>query len=98
MWQSLLVGGRLPDGDVEPLDGMHGSVAEVRLWSGGRSADELRASAGRAGVTGQEDGLVGWWRVDEGGGHEVHDGRWGQAGRQAGGPLLLEQRAKGRQS
>ena len=42
----------------------NGSLADVRVWSGERSAKEIRANYRRR-LLGTESGLVGYWRMDE---------------------------------
>lgn len=59
----------------DALDGLSGCVADVRLWSVCRPIEEVKSGRGRRGVSGEEEGLLGWWRTQEGGGHEVHDVR-----------------------
>jgi hypothetical protein len=68
-------GAELGGGDV--VDVMHGGVAEVRLWSTARSEEQVQAALGRSALRGDEEGLEGWWRVDQGGNHAVPDARWG---------------------
>ena len=76
------MGGRPRDGESgggDVLDGLDGSLAEVRLWSVVRKAEEVEATQGRKTLTGDEEGLAGWWRMDEGAGHAIHDARYGES-------------------
>lgn len=41
----------------------HGQIADVRVWTKVRSADEIRNSM-HADLTGQEDGLIGYWKLN----------------------------------
>lgn len=52
--------------------GFTGAIDEVRVWSVSRSASEL-AAASRRPLRGDEVGLAGCWRMDEGGGTELFD-------------------------
>jgi len=76
---TLFVAGRPVDGadsgGGEIVDGMIGSVAEVRLWSRPRSHEEIVVGRGRHALQGTEGDLLGCWRVDEGAGHIIHDCR-----------------------
>ena len=49
-----------------------GQIDEVRVWSRARSADEIKADMHHQ-LEGNEPGLVGYWRFDEGEGSIVHD-------------------------
>lgn len=40
-------------------------IADVRLWKVTRTQDDIKANMSRR-LTGDEDGLVGYWRLDEG--------------------------------
>jgi hypothetical protein len=50
----------------------HGVIDEVRIWSVTRSRAEIQADMNRK-LDGSEPGLVGYWRLDEGGGQVVSD-------------------------
>ncbi len=48
-----------------------GRIAEIRVWNRALSSSELQL--GVAGVDVASDGLVGYWKLDEGEGHIFHD-------------------------
>jgi hypothetical protein len=50
----------------------HGVIDEVRIWNVTRSPAEVQANMNRK-LDGNEPGLVGYWRLDEGGGQAVSD-------------------------
>ncbi len=56
----------MPDFDFE------GQIDEVRVWNVIRRASEIRCNM-NVRLRGDEPGLVGYWRLDEGGGQEVRD-------------------------
>src|SRR5439155_15869033 len=47
-------------------------IDEIRVWSAARSAAQLGTDRRRP-LRGDEDGLVGLWRLDEGAGTEIFD-------------------------
>lgn len=49
-----------------------GDIDEVRIWNYPRSAEEIRENYTKV-LIGDEDGLVGYWRLDEGLGSIVYD-------------------------
>ena len=49
-----------------------GIIDEVRVWNVARSRDEIRESMNYM-LRGDEEGLVGYWRLDEGEGQVAHD-------------------------
>jgi hypothetical protein len=61
----------------------HGFVDEVRVWNLARTAGEIQADMHRR-LAGNETGLIGYWRCDEGEGQVLHDasplGNHGQLG------------------
>ena len=59
--------GRFGSGDY-----FKGRIDEVRLWNRPRSADEIKQDMHRR-LVGNEPGLVGYWRFDEGSGTSVRD-------------------------
>ncbi|MCF7810907.1 T9SS type A sorting domain-containing protein [bacterium] len=74
-------------GDIQPSDSSlffgnrpilefdrpyNGDLDEVRIWNIVRSPEEINETMNVL-LTGEEDGLVGYWRFDEGEGQEVHD-------------------------
>ncbi|MBN1676799.1 MAG: Ig-like domain-containing protein, partial [Kiritimatiellae bacterium] len=64
----LWLGNYPPDGG-RPYNG---EMDEVRLWNVARTADEIHADMYRA-LAGSENGLVGYWRFDEGSGQVAND-------------------------
>lgn len=50
----------------------HGKLAEVRLWNTVRSAADINQNMGRA-LSGDEGGLVAYWRLNEGSGSAIGD-------------------------
>lgn len=51
---------------------MEGSLDELRIWKRARSQAELKADQHRR-LIGYEDGLIAYWRLDEGQGKIIHD-------------------------
>jgi len=49
-----------------------GLVDEVRIWNIARSQSDIQADMNRQ-LTGNEPGLVGYWKLDEGSGNTVYD-------------------------
>jgi Concanavalin A-like lectin/glucanases superfamily len=49
-----------------------GTIDEIRIWNRARSAAEIKADLNRR-LVGNEEGLVAYWRFDEGAGKIVHD-------------------------
>ncbi|MCA9696772.1 MAG: LamG domain-containing protein, partial [Myxococcales bacterium] len=49
-----------------------GELCEVRLWASARSQAQIQQGMRRK-LTGREDGLAGYWPLDEGGGTIAHD-------------------------
>ena len=49
-----------------------GKIAEARVWNGGRSAEQIQAMMYRE-LTGQEAGLLAYWRSEEGLGQTLYD-------------------------
>lgn len=47
-------------------------IDEVRIWNRARTGDEIKADMNHR-LIGDEPGLVGYWRFDEGSGNTVHD-------------------------
>ena len=57
----------------KPTFPFRGLIHELRFWGVARSQDDLRTTSRPDDLTGQEDGLLGWWRFDQGSGFEVAD-------------------------
>lgn len=76
---NLIVGASSPGASQGFFDGV---IDEVRVWSVGRSAEDIQADM-QWGLSGVEPGLVGYWNLDEGAGQIAgdragdHDGRLG---------------------
>ena len=49
-----------------------GKISEMRIWNRARNANEIQADMYRC-LTGYEDGLVGYWPLDEGEGEIIYD-------------------------
>ncbi len=49
-----------------------GAIDEVRIWNVAKSTEEIQAHSGQC-LSGQELGLVGYWRFDEGSGTSTAD-------------------------
>ncbi len=60
------------DGKKAPLFYFQGQIDEVRIWDHVRSEDEIKANMQRQFV-GHEDGLLSYWRFNEGTGDTVSD-------------------------
>ncbi len=56
-------------GGINTFDGV---IDEIRLWSNVRTGDELRESMGQY-LNGDETGIVGYWRLNEGNGASAID-------------------------
>jgi len=55
-----------------PRTTTHGIIDEVRIWKIARSQSDIHATMNKF-LRGNENGLVGYWRFDEGEGQAVHD-------------------------
>jgi hypothetical protein len=62
-----------------------GLIDEVRVWNTARTQAQIQANMNRT-LTGNEPGLVGYWRLDDGSGQAIldsslrgNDGRLGSA-------------------
>lgn len=66
---SLTIGAYRDDNEFY---GFPGLIGEVRLWSVARTAEELRGSQNVL-LRGDEKGLAGYWRLDEGSGTSAAD-------------------------
>ena len=83
--------GRTPGGNNDPLylgrsylDGqtraqLRGSISELRIWNAARAATEIGKR-----IQGAENGLVAWWRLEEGAGNVATDSRSGNDARLVG--------------
>jgi hypothetical protein len=49
-----------------------GSISEVRVWNSARSESEIKADMSNE-PTGTEEGLIGYWKLNEGSGIIAHD-------------------------
>lgn len=54
-----------------------GELDELRVWNVSRSEEEIRANMNRT-LTGNEPGLVAYWKFDEGGGQNANETIFGQ--------------------
>ncbi|MBK6430214.1 LamG-like jellyroll fold domain-containing protein [Candidatus Amarolinea dominans] len=59
---SLAATPQIKAGKVQPADLLQGELADVRLWTSGRS-DKAIANAMHLQLTGREAGLAGYWRL-----------------------------------
>ncbi len=50
----------------------NGKIGELRVWSTARTADEIKNNMNKE-LEGNEDGLMGYWKFDEGEGDILHD-------------------------
>ena len=70
-----------------PRTTTHGIIDEVRIWNIARTPAQIQANM-HTSLQGNEPGLVGYWRFDEGEGQAVHDaspfGNHGQRGHSPG--------------
>ncbi len=55
-----------------PRTTTHGVLDEVRIWKSARSQSDIQATMNQL-LQGNETGLAGYWRFDEGEGQAVHD-------------------------
>jgi hypothetical protein len=69
--------GAVDSGTGDPAFGLRGAVAEIRLWGTPRTPDQIAGLLGRRALTGKEEEVLAWWRIDEGAGHVLHDCRCG---------------------
>jgi hypothetical protein len=58
--------------DETPQQCLLGCIDEVRVWNTVRSPEEIRDNMYRA-LSGAEEGLAGYWPLDEGTGTTIHD-------------------------
>jgi len=98
----------LPAGETNPTgslyipshpsgDPFNGQMAELRYWHRGRTKAEAVVDAGK-GLTGKEEGLVAYWKMDDAGDGVVRDHVGGHDGEIVGGRIVeaadrLERRA-----
>ena len=66
--EMLNIGGRTADN----LRNFRGIISEVRIWNYARSESEIKADMS-GGLTGTEEGLGGYWKLNEGSGTIAHD-------------------------
>lgn len=59
---SLAAAPQIKAGKLQPVDALQGQLADVRLWTTGRS-DKAIADAMHLQLTGREVGLAGYWRL-----------------------------------
>ena len=55
-----------------------GEIDEVRVWNAVRSQGQIQSNMYLS-LVGNEPGLMGYWRLDEGSGQEVFDGAHGSS-------------------
>lgn len=53
-------------------EAFNGTISEVRIWSNARSESQIKADMSGT-LTGTEEGLVGYWKLNEGSGTIAHD-------------------------
>lgn len=87
----LTIGAREETGDP-PWQHFTGQIADVRVWSDGRTADEITANYNHA-LTGNEDGLVANYKFEEIDGTTVSDSSTNSNnGTANGGPTIVDPR------
>ena len=64
--------GNLLNSNHDPRGVFNGTIDEVRIWDTARSQADIRANMNQS-LAGNETGLIGYWRFDEGSGTVVHD-------------------------
>ncbi|NEO84076.1 MAG: cyanobactin biosynthesis system PatB/AcyB/McaB family protein [Spirulina sp. SIO3F2] len=73
--QGILVLGQEQDsygGSFDTSQAFQGQISEVRVWNDVRTPEEIKALMSQR-CTGKEEGLVGYWPLDEGEGETVKD-------------------------
>ncbi|MBO6523511.1 MAG: T9SS type A sorting domain-containing protein [Balneolaceae bacterium] len=58
--------------EVLTIGGWTGTIDEIRFWSIARSSDDIRNNLFQK-LNGDETGLIGYWRIDEGSGSFIND-------------------------
>lgn len=66
--ETLNIGGRTADN----LRNFRGIISEVRIWNYARTESQIKADMERE-LTGTEEGLIGYWKLNEGSGTIAHD-------------------------
>jgi hypothetical protein len=54
------------------VDAFQGCISEVRIWNYARSESQIKADMSGT-LTGAEEGLIGYWKLNEGSGTIAHD-------------------------
>ena len=67
--KGVYVGASIWEQILEPFKG---KIDEVRAWNIARTQDEIKANMNKT-LTGNESGLIGYWKFDEGEGQIVYD-------------------------
>lgn len=73
--------GRIADDSTLEKRFWHGSIDEVRIWNEARSTNEINNNRNLHIDTSNINNLVGYWRLNDGGGNVIHDmGSGGNSG------------------
>jgi hypothetical protein len=89
----LFIGGRNLFGSGRTGEGFIGTIDEVRIWNTARSAADIKGYMYRR-LAGQEPGLIGYWRFDEGNGSLASDAsRGNHPGTLSNGPQWVQSAA-----
>jgi hypothetical protein len=68
----IMIGDGYQDANADRNGNYKGAIDEVRLWNRARSASEIAADLGFR-LRGDEPGLIGYWRFDDGAGAQLSD-------------------------
>ena len=60
------------DGEKDPKNYFDGQMSDLRIWSVARKKTDIQADMNRR-LTGKEDHLIGYWRLDEGTGNSPYN-------------------------
>lgn len=86
---TLKIGMRGDDGNR-----FYGAISDVRIWNIARSGDEIAANKDKR-LTGTEEGLIGYWKLDEGSGDTAKDSTGKHDGKIYGATYIKEEGVTG---